>query len=197
MGKRKNSTKKERTEFLKKNGYTEEDMNNFWNECIPINHKIRMLSENGLDWTDLCIWQIEELPTLKEKTLKQQEEAKAKEEAEKAEKEAKEKAFLKAQEEKYSDLDGYFLKKIDSGVELTESELEELYDNFEYCTTTGESHRWQTEKDTVIHLGDRYFMLPWMKGNTEYQESSFDEQPYEVKKHTYEKTITVTEWQKL
>ena len=71
MGKRKSSTKAERTALLKRLGYTEADMQKFWDECIPINSKIKMLSNSGMNWTDLCIWQIEQLPTLKEKTLQQ------------------------------------------------------------------------------------------------------------------------------
>ena len=71
MGKRKNSTKAERTALLKELGYTESDMQRFWEECIPFNHKIRMLANAGLNWTDLCLWQIEQLPTLKEVTLQQ------------------------------------------------------------------------------------------------------------------------------
>ena len=40
--------------------------------------------------------------------------------------------------------------------------------------------------DTLQSIGKR--------GLTEYQENAFYEQPYEVEKRTYEKTITVTEW---
>jgi hypothetical protein len=192
MGKRKNSTKKERTDLLKRLGYTEEQMKAFWDECISVNSKIKMLAQAGYDWTDLCVWQIEELPTLKEKTLKQLEEKKTEEERKEQEKQDK----LLAKKLKYDNLEKFYLDKIDNKVELTESELEELYDNFEYETRTGEMLRWTTEKDTVLKIGDRYFMLTWYKGNTEYQESQFSDQPYEVVEHTYEKTITFTEWLK-
>ena len=33
-----------------------------------------------------------------------------------------------------------------------------------------------------------------MRGLTECQENEFEDQPVEVRKHTYEKTIEVTEW---
>lgn len=43
-------------------------------------------------------------------------------------------------------------------------------------------------------LADRYFGIDWQRGLTEYQDDSFPYPPKEVKKHTYEKTVTVTEW---
>jgi hypothetical protein len=36
--------------------------------------------------------------------------------------------------------------------------------------------------------------VEWEEGLTENQENEFYNQPYEVEKKTYEKTITVTEW---
>lgn len=88
MGKREYSTKTQRTDLLNKLGFAEAEMQEFWDECIPVNHKIANLSKAGYNWTNLSLWQIGQLPTLKEKTLKEKEKQEKKE---KKEKEAAEK----------------------------------------------------------------------------------------------------------
>lgn len=191
MGKRKNSTKKERTELLKKLGYTEADMQKFWDECIPINSKIKMLSDAGLNWTDLCIWQIRQLPTLKENTLKQ---LKEKEEAQKREEEAKKK---KEEKEKYyqEHFDELMVQKIDNGEELTEKELRTLvFECNEVERHKGENRRWSRTVESVIELCGRFFKITWEQGLTESQENDFHEQPYEVELDAYKKVIEVHNW---
>ena len=47
---------------------------------------------------------------------------------------------------------------------------------------------------TVIEVAGRFFAIDWMAALTECQESDFWQQPREVRKHEYQKTITVTEW---
>ena len=49
---------------------------------------------------------------------------------------------------------------------------------------------------TVVELCGRTFGINWFSGLTECQENEFNEQPYEVEKHEYEKVITVKEWRK-
>jgi hypothetical protein len=61
-------------------------------------------------------------------------------------------------------------------------------------TDYGDDFRWQKQVFTVVQLYNRTFMIEWMQGLTEYQDNSYDYQPYEVEKISYEKTITVTEW---
>lgn len=191
MGKRKNSTKAERTALLKKLGYTEADMQKFWDECITINHKIRMLSNAGLNWTDLCIWQIEQLPTLKEVTIKQLEE---KEKAAKAEAEAKQRQ--EEQREYYEEhFDEIMVQKIDSHEDLTEDELRALvWEHNNVARIEGENRRWSRTVRSVIELCGRYFEVDWEQGLTENQDDQFFEQPYEVELDTYKKVIDAHNW---
>lgn len=191
MGKRKNSTKKERTELLKRLGYTEADMQRFWDECIPINRKIKMLSNSGMNWTDLCVWQIEQLPTLKEKTLQQlaeKEDALRKEEQEKQRKIETEKYY----QEHFAEI---MVHKIDNNEALTKDELKTLVcENYNVARMIGDSRRWTRAVSSVIELCGRYFEIDWEQGLTESQENEFLEQPYEVELRTSEKIMEVHEW---
>lgn len=193
MGKRKNSTKAERTALLKKLGYTEADMQKFWDECIPVNHKIRMLSNAGLNWTDLCIWQIKQLPTLKETTLKQLEEKK---QAEEQEQEHKKKE--QEQKEYYSEhFEEIMVQKIDNGEALTEDELKTLVCEFHnVARVEGENRRWSRTVKSVIKLCKRYFAIEWEQGLTENQDDQFFNQPYEVEEETYTEVAEVHTWVK-
>lgn len=191
MGKRKNSTKKERTELLKRLGYTEADMQKFWDECIPINSKIKMLSNSGMNWTDLCIWQIEQLPTLKEKTLQQlaeKEDALRKEEQEKQRK-------IEAEKYYQEHFDEIMVQKIESHEDLTEKEIRALvFECNEVERCEGENRRWSRTVSSIIELCGRFFKIIWEQGLTENQDDSFYEQPYEVELDSYKKVIEVHNW---
>lgn len=195
MGKRKNSTKAERTALLKKLGYTETDMQNFWDECKGINHKIKLLDNAGLNWTDLTVHQIEQLPTLKETTLKQ---LKEKEEHEKAEAQAKMSA-AEAEEYYWEHFEEVMLAKIDKGESLTEDELRELVFEYEHEDISDASEdsvlRWTRIKKTIVKLDNRYFRIIWQKALTEMQENVFDNQPVEVEQ--YEKVVVVKAWREV
>lgn len=195
MGKRKNSTKAERTALLKKLGYTETDMQNFWDECKDINHKIKLLDNAGLNWTDLTVHQIEQLPTLKETTLKQ---LKEKEEREKAEAQAKMSA-AEAEEYYWEHFEEVMLAKIDKGESLTEDELRELVFEYEHEDISDASEdsvlRWTRIKKTIVKLDNRYFRIIWQKALTEMQENVFDNQPVEVEQ--YEKVVVVKAWREV
>lgn len=191
MGKRKNSTKAERTALLKKLGYTEADMQKFWDECIPVNSKIRMLSNAGMSWTDLCIWQIEQLPTLKEKTLQQLPE---KEEDQKKEEQEKQR---KIEAEKYyqEHFDEIMVQKIESHEDLTEKEIRTLvFECNEVERCEGENRRWSRTVSSIIELCGRFFKVIWEQGLTENQDDQFLEQPYEVEHDTYKKVVEVHNW---
>lgn len=85
------------------------------------------------------------------------------------------------------------LNKIDNDEKLTESELSELTcDDIE--REYGDNRRWSRSVESICKIGDRYFSITWEQGLTECQEDEYYSQPVEVKKVTYEKTITVTEW---
>ena len=92
----------------------------------------------------------------------------------------------------------YMLGKIDSGEELTETELSELCWNFNVVDISyGENRRWSRSIRSIIEICGRYFALDWEAGLTEYQENEFYNQPVEVEKKEYTKTITVTEWNEI
>lgn len=191
MGKRKNSTKAERKALLKTLGYTEEDMQKFWNECKEINSKIKLLAKSGLNWTDLCLHQIEQLPTLREKTLQQlaeMEETQKKEEEENLEKSKAERFY----QENFDEL---MVQKIDNGIKLTEKELETLvFDCYEVERFEGENRRWSRTVNSIVELCGRFFKVIWEQGLTESQDNNFYEQPYEVELDSYKKVVEVHNW---
>ena len=86
------------------------------------------------------------------------------------------------------------VKKILTHEDLTDRELSELVYGYAVETDYGENRRWTRTNTTVVKLLSRYFSVDWEEGLTEYQEDEFYNQPIEVEKKTYEKTITVTEW---
>lgn len=180
----------EQKAWLKENGYTVKQMDEFWQENIETNFLIRNLNKNGMSWRDLNMSCVEKLPTQKQRDA----ESRAKTEVEakaKIEQEAKAKADKEYYEEHFEEL---MVKKIENNENLTECELSRLTE-YEESREEGDSGRWTKGISSVLLLCDRYFILKWSAGLTEYQENEFYSQPYEVKKHTYEKTITVTEWQ--
>lgn len=88
-----------------------------------------------------------------------------------------------------------FLEKYDSGHKFNEDELEELIlDLKEESVEYGENERWSRSVRSILNVGNRYFSLHWQQGLTESEPDGFYDQPVEVVKHEYEKTITITEW---
>lgn len=92
------------------------------------------------------------------------------------------------------DFEKEMLAKIDAGEKLNENQLTRLCYEHSNCDEEGCEHRWVREMESIVELDGRYFSILWMRGLTEYQEDEFEDQPVEVRKHTYEKTIKVTEW---
>ena len=178
--------------WLKENGYTEEQMQAYWDELIEINSTVRALHRSGLNWDQTNLSIISQLPTEKERTLKVLEERKHKEEQEKIEREKAEAA------KKYyeNNFESIIINKIDSHEDLTEKEISRLVFNYDIENTYGENRRWTRSVSTIIRLGDRYFCIEWEEGLTECQTNEYFEQPYEVEEHEYEKTIIVREWRK-
>lgn len=93
-----------------------------------------------------------------------------------------------------TDFEKETLYKLDNGENLTDKELSKLVYNYSISDEDIEQGRWAMSTYTVCKLSDRYFGIDWQRGLTEYQDDSFPYPPEEVKKHTYEKTVTVTEW---
>ena len=91
-----------------------------------------------------------------------------------------------------------FLERYDSNDEFSETELEDLWWNDLLDVNVvevgkeewGEPDRWNTCVTRVIQVENRYFMIYRYAGNTECQESYYDQQPEEVE--PYE--VTITAW---
>lgn len=190
MNKPRKTPTKEQKDWMKKTGYTEAHMDAFWADNIDTNPIIKNLNNHGLSWRDLNLTCIENLPTQKERDLKMAEERNAKE---MAEKEAEEKKKME-QEYYRNHFDEIMLVKIENNEKLTEREISELVWGYGIETMSGENRRWTRTNTTVFELLGRYFSVDWEEGLTECQESEFCNQPIEVKKKTYKKTITVTKW---
>lgn len=190
MSKPRKTPTSEQKQWMKDNGYTEKQMDEFWADNIDTNPIIRSLNNSGMTWRDMNMSCVMKLPTQKERdreTIKKKEEEKQ----QKAEAEAK----AKAEKEYYNKhFEEIMVNKIQNGEELTEEELEKLVWNYGIESDYGENRRWARHVTSIVKLCDRYFSVGWEEGLTERQENEFYEQPYEVKKHIYEKTIIVTEW---
>lgn len=179
--------------WLKENGYTEAQMQSFWDELIPLNSKIRMWHNMGFNWDETSLNVIDQLPTEKGRTLDKIKEMKEQEKAKALEEQKKQ-----LEEENYiNNFEEIIVNKIDSKEPLTEDELADIVHYHEVSTDYGENRRWSRTATTIVYLKGRYFKVVWDEGLTESQEDSFYTQPYEVEKHTYEKTIIVTEWRKI
>lgn len=177
--------------WLKQNNYTYEQMQAYWDELISLGHtKVQMLSKAGLNWDETNLSIIEELPNAKEKFIKYREE---KEKQRLAEEDAKKKAL---EQKAYYDehFEEIMLNKIDNKEELSEDEIKRLVYDYGVELTFGDNRRWTRSANSIIQLQNRFFKITWEQGLTENQENVYDGQPVEVEKHTYEKTITVTEW---
>ena len=187
------ATKKEINAWLKESGYTSDSIDKFWSECCEVNWKCKMIRNSGKNWTDMTMYQIKQLPTLKETTLKQLKEKEDKERAEKL------KEFEEERKKKYyeDNFEKIMLNKILNKESLSESELQRLLD-FELTEERdyGENRRWTRTVYSVISLFNTTFMLEWEQGLTESQENAFYTQPYEVEPFEKEVVMVVKEWKR-
>lgn len=181
---------KEQKEWMKENGYTEKDLDKFWTEAYPTNHKIRLLSSQGITWRDMNLSVVKQLPTQKERDLESLRQKQIEEEALKRQQE-----YIKKQKEYYAEhFEEIMVENIDMGIDLIAEELRRIVNEYEIDTQYHENRRWLRGVTTIVKLLDRYFSIDWDEGLTEMQENEYWNQPIEVEKHEYEKTITVTEW---
>lgn len=95
-----------------------------------------------------------------------------------------------------TDFEKEYIDKIDNAENLTERELRtfvwevgEKVDREE-----GENGRWSRIVRVVKQVDNRFFSIYYAEGLTESQDNEYYNQPQEVVKHEYEKTIKVTEW---
>lgn len=85
---------KEQKQWIKDNGYTEKQIDTFWEDCRSTNRVINAISNEGGTWRDMSIFVLKELPTQKQRDLeyiknKKEEEQKEKDRLAKAEAEKK------------------------------------------------------------------------------------------------------------
>lgn len=60
---------KEQKQWLKDNGYTEKQIDAFWEDCRSTNRVINAISNSGGTWRDMSIFVLKELPTQKQRDL--------------------------------------------------------------------------------------------------------------------------------
>lgn len=186
---------KEQKQWIKDNGYTEKQIDTFWEDCRSTNPVVNALSNSGYTWRDMSISVLKKLPTQKQRDI---EYIKKKEQEEEKEKNrlAKVEAEKKYYENHFEDI---VYSKIRNGEPLTENESERLVCGDSRAEIVEENkdpdiNSWTQNVETIIKLRNKYFAFRWQLGLTKYQENSYDLEPVEVFPNTYEKTITVTEW---
>lgn len=96
-----------------------------------------------------------------------------------------------------------FLKRYDAGDKFNERELDNIFwldfdeDEDDTCRLIeeeyGENRRWSRSYTRYVSINERFFELTADEGLTEYQETSYWDQPREVNWTSVTKTITVTE----
>ena len=89
-----------------------------------------------------------------------------------------------------------FLAMYDAGKKFSECQIADMAFDFQVeHEEYGDRHRWQLDVTTYINVEGRVFRVDWLRGLTENQENEYPNQPVEVRKKTYQKTITVTEYE--
>lgn len=182
--------------WLADNGHTVEEAQKEWDAAIAANvgGLVGWLHREGYDWRYLQTYQINSLFGLADRTIEKRKAA----EEERQQKEEEERRMKQEEEYRKAHYDEYIIGKIDAGEKLSEKELKELrWDFNEADTIYGENRRWSRSVRSIIEICGRYFALDWEEGLTEYQDNEFYNQPFEVEKKEYQKTITVTEWNKI
>ena len=84
------------------------------------------------------------------------------------------------------------IQKVLNKEELSSRELALVayeYDEYHFEVIEGEDRRWVRGMTTVLKIDDRYFVIDYDQGLTEYQEDQFYDQPYEVTVEQKERTI--------
>jgi len=158
--------------WLVENGYTHDDLDEFWSICVKGNSICSMYAKEGKSWVDLKMVEIQEIPKLKDEIL-----AKRKRDREKYIEN-----YRKREERKryyIEHIDEIILKKLNQGKSLSREELYKMTE-FSVKRTYGENRKWQRSVTDVCKLGNRYFMLNWEEGLTARECNDYDNQPVEV-----------------
>lgn len=180
---------KDHLEWMKEAGYSIAQMDEFWKLNYDTNFVVKNLTDHGYSWRDTNLSVVQKLPTQKDRDL----EYLANKEKEEEARRLAELDALQKKEYYETHFEEIMCNNIDNGVSLDEKELRRLLE-YEIERSYGEDDRWSRGVTSIIKLCNRYFLLYWNKGLTELQEDWFNDQPYEVEKVQYEKTIIVKEW---
>ncbi len=186
------ATKKEFKDFLKRNNLTYDQLMDVYRDVALTNSLVNnLLNISNVKIEDLRLDLLEQILTQKEKDLQRIEEEKIEQERiERLEKERlEEQAILKSLSK-----ETIILNKIDSGYKFDEDELCSLVNTYSIFTEFGENLRFTRYASDVIDLNGRTFMIVSQRGLTDNLPDEYTEQPYEVVKYEYEKTIKVVEW---
>mgnify|MGYP004710333521 CR=1 FL=1 len=191
---RKTPTKEQR-QWIKDNGYTEKQIDAFWEDCRSTNPVVNAFSNNGGTWRDMSISVLKDLPTQKQRDIEYIKKKEQEEEKEKA-RLAKAEAEKKYYEDHFEEI---VYNKICNKESLTKEESERLVCGDSRAEIIEENkspdlNRWTQDIKTIIKIFDKYFAFQWQLDLTQYQENLYDLCPVEVTPHTYKKTITVTQW---
>ena len=173
------ATKTEIKQLLTELGLTEQDMDRFWQENVDFgyNKTILALNRSGLNWRGLSPRVIKELPNQLEK--------------DKHHKEMSEKVALIKE---IKPVKKTAKEKLLSGETLSEREIRDLINEYEIEEIAGDSGRWTRYMTTIIQVDGVFYSIDWQQGLTEMQCDAYLDQPVKVRKHTYQKMITVVEW---
>ena len=87
-------------------------------------------------------------------------------------------------------------KKAINKIKLTEGEIEDLSDYFQYFVDDkdGKEYRWVQLRHVVINLFNKYFSFYFQQGLTEHHENQYEEQIL-TEVHHKEKQITISVWE--
>lgn len=182
--------KKDVIPLLKELGYTWEDMQKFWDELKETNPIVKQLSDRGINWNNMSMSVIRELPTQKKRDIeaaenkrREEEKVRIREEQERLEKEYYEEHF-----------EEIMVKKIDTQEKLSKTEICRLICDYEIEKIVGENRRWLRSVRSIVKLCGRTFEIDWEEGLTECQENEYYEQPYEVFNNKKIIVSNITEW---
>lgn len=91
--------------------------------------------------------------------------------------------------------DDYFLYLIDNHYDFDKEDFYEFIDRYEIDCVPQELRRWTRWVNSICQIEDRYFIIGWDQGLTEYQENIYDDSTItEVKPIETTKQIIITCW---
>ena len=92
-----------------------------------------------------------------------------------------------------------FLSKFDSGYGFSEEDIGDITTEIFEVVDSKEidQNRWSNTVQSILFIGERYFLVKWESGLTEFQEDYFPNQPIEVVKKQIQVTKTEIHWQPL